>query len=105
MLTPACVYRKTLFAEQGGRFDATYRIAGNFAFVAERLCPDNLALLPFVTAYMEAGGLSSAVRTRSLLDAERKRALTQAVLPRAADIVRACIETYGDMANPLNRRT
>ena len=53
---------------------------------------------------MEAGGLSSAVRTRPLLDAERKRALTEIVLPRAADIVRACIETYGDTAIPLNGR-
>lgn len=104
LLTPACFFRKTLFAEPGGRFDATYRIAGDFAFVAERLRPDNLALLPFVTAYMEAGGLSSTVRTRPLLDAERKRTLARAVLPRAADIVRACIETYDDTANPLNRR-
>lgn len=44
------------------------------------------------------------MRTRPLLGAERKRALTEIVLPRAADIVRACIETYGDTANPLNRR-
>ena len=53
---------------------------------------------------MEAGGLSSAVRTRRLLGAERKRVLTEIVLPRAADIVRACIETYGDTAIPLNGR-
>lgn len=101
LLTPACFFRKTLFAGPGGRFDASYRIAGDFAFVAERLSPANLALLPFVTAYMEVGGLSSALRTRPLLDAERKRALAEAVLPRAADIVRACIETYGDTASPL----
>ena len=104
LLTPACFFRKTLFAGPGERFNADYRIAGDFAFVAARLRPNNLALLPFGTAYMEAGGLSSAVRTRPLLDAERKRALTEIVLPRAADIVRACIETYGDTANPLNRR-
>ena len=72
--------------------------------MAARLHLDSLALRPFVTAYMEAGGLSSAVRTRRLLGAERKRVLTEIVLPRAADIVRACIETYGDTAIPLNGR-
>lgn len=99
LLTPACFFRKTLF--DAARFDASYRIAGDFAFVAERLTLDNLALLPFPIAYMEAGGLSSAVRTRPLLEAERRRALTENVLPRAADIVQACIETLGDTGIPL----
>lgn len=105
LLTPACFFRRTLFEERGGRFDASYRIAGDFAFVAERLTPDNLTLLPFVASYMEAGGLSSAVKSRPLLDAERQRALTEAVLPRARDIVQACIDTYGETASPLDARS
>ncbi len=79
-----------------------YRIAGDFAFVARRLTPDNLALLPFVASYMELGGLSSSLRFRPLLQAERKRALAECVLPRAAEVVRACIETLEDTGDPLD---
>lgn len=100
LLTPAVFFRKQVFEQ--ARFDAGYRIAGDFAFVAERLAPDNLALLPFVASYMELGGLSSALRSRPLLQAERKRALAECVLPRAAQIVRACIETLEDTADPLD---
>ena len=100
LLTPAVFFRSTLF--RSARFDSSYRIAGDFAFVAERLTPDNLALLPFVASYMELGGLSSSLRFRPLLQAERKRALAECVLPRAADIVRACIETFEDTAAPLD---
>ena len=100
LLTPAVFLRSTLF--RSARFDSSYRIAGDFAFVAERLTPDNLALLPFVASYMELGGLSSSLRFRPLLQAERKRALPECVLPRAADIVRACIETFEDTAAPLD---
>lgn len=100
LLTPAVFFRASLFKE--ARFDVTYRIAGDFAFVAERLTPDNLALLPFVASYMELGGLSSSLRFRPLLQAERKRALAECVLPRAAELVRACIETLEDTGNPLD---
>ncbi len=100
LLTPAVFFRRDLFAH-GARFDESYRIAGDFAFVAERLRPDNLALLPFVASYMELGGLSSALKSRPVLDEERKRVLREIALPRAADIVQACIDTYGDVAPPL----
>lgn len=101
LLTPAVFFRRRLFTGLGGRFDESYEIAGDFAFVAERLSPDNLALLPFVVTYMESGGLSSSLRTRPILEAERKRVLEQAVLPRAAEIVQACIDTYSDTVRPL----
>ena len=59
LLTPAVFFRSTLF--RSARFDSSYRIAGDFAFVAERLTPDNLALLPFVASYMELAEFFSAL--------------------------------------------
>lgn len=99
LLTPAVFFRATQFAAE--RFDESYRIAGDFAFVARYLRADNLALLPFCASYMEAGGLSSGVRLRAVLDAERVRVLQEEVLPRSREIVQACIDTYGDTAVPF----
>lgn len=67
----------------------------------ERLAPANFAVLPFVASYMELGGLSSSLRTRPLLQAERRRVLAECVLPRAAEIVQACIETLDETADPM----
>ena len=99
LLTPAVFFRTSLFRQ--ANFDSTYRIAGDFAFVAERLAPANFAVLPFVASYMELGGLSSSLRTRPLLQAERRRVLAECVLPRAAEIVQACIETLDETADPM----
>lgn len=103
LLTPAVFFRAVLFApdSMGGQFDESYRIAGDFAFVARHLRAENLALLPFITTYMETGGLSSGVRSRSLLDAERIRVLQEEILPRSRDIVQACIDTYGETHSPF----
>lgn len=101
LLTPAVFFRKTLFEQPDGTrsttvFDPAYRIAGDFAFVAQQLSAQNVAVLPFVATYMELGGLSSAVKSRPLLDAERMRVLESVVLPRASEVIQACVDTYGD---------
>lgn len=95
LLTPAVFFRKSLF-EAGQGFDPSYAIAGDFAFVAKHLKSCNVATLPHVLSYMELGGLSSSLRHKAKLDAERQRILCEQVLPRASEIVQGIIDTYGD---------
>ncbi len=99
LLTPAVFFRRSLFDGRG--FDPNYAIAGDFAFVAERLSPENMTLLPFVVSYMESGGLSSAPKHRPRLLEERRRVLEDIVRPRAAQLVDYCIATLNDQAAPL----
>jgi glycosyltransferase involved in cell wall biosynthesis len=99
LLVPAVFFNRRAFETLS--FDAEYRIAGDFAFVARLLTPENLALLPFVVSYMEAGGLSSSPRHRPQLLEERRRVLETIVRPRAGELVDFCIRTMEDQSAPL----
>ena len=99
LLMPAVFVKRRVF--EGRSFDANYAVAGDFAFVAPLLTPENLALLPFVVSYMEAGGLSSSPAHRPRLLAERRRILETLVRPRAGELVDFCIRTMEDQSAPL----
>jgi glycosyltransferase involved in cell wall biosynthesis len=99
LLTPAAFFKRRVF--ETGSFDANYAIAGDFAFAAQRLAPENLALLPFVVSYMEAGGLSSSPKHRPLLLEERRRILEIIVKPRAGELVDFCVRTMEEHNAPL----
>lgn len=99
LLVPAAFFNRRAFAARV--FDTDYAIAGDFAFVAQLLTPENLALLPFVISYMEAGGLSSSSRHRPQLMAERRRILGSIVKARAGELVDFCIQTMEDQNAPL----
>jgi hypothetical protein len=99
LLTPAAFFHRRLFAMRS--FDASYAIAGDFAFAAQLLTPENLTLLPFVVSYMEAGGLSSSPKHRAQLLEERRRILEEIVKARAGELVGFCIRTMEDQSAPL----
>ena len=99
LLVPAVFFSRRAFEQ--GVFDTDYAIAGDFAFVARLLTPENLALLPFVVSYMEAGGLSSSPKYRPQLMAERRRILREVVKARAGELVDYCIRTMEDQSAPL----
>ncbi len=101
LCTPALFLRASLFADTGPFFDVSYRIAGDFAFIAPRLRPDNLYLLPFYVSFMEKGGLSSSLKNRPTLEAERLRVMQEILVPRGQDLVRYCVETYHKTGNPI----
>jgi glycosyltransferase involved in cell wall biosynthesis len=99
LLVPAVFFNRRLFESRS--FDAGYAVAGDFALVAQLLTPENLALLPFVVSYMEAGGLSSSPAHRPQLLEERRRILETIVRPRAGELVDFCIRTMEDQSAPL----
>ena len=99
LLVPAVFFHCRAFEQ--GFFDANYAIAGDFAFVAQLLTPENLALLPFVVSYMEAGGLSSSPKHRPQLLKERRRILEEIVKVRAGELVDYCIRTMEDQSAPF----
>ncbi len=105
LCTPALFMRAGLFAGSASvgepSFDISYRIAGDFAFTAPRLTPANLYLLPFYVSFMEKGGLSSSLKNRPMLEAERKRVMQEILVPRGQDLVRYCVETYHETGNPI----
>jgi len=75
---------------QRERFDASYKIAGDFEFVARILSGDNVARLPIIVSYMEMGGLSSDSSNCTLLE-ERLRALYAHIAPKAREIMETSI--------------
>lgn len=89
---PATFVRASLVKEY--KFDASYKIAGDFDFLAKWITHDNVARMPLVVSYMELGGLSSNARTKELLLAERGRILRKQVLPKAQELVLGCIKYY-----------
>lgn len=101
LCTPALFMRAGLFSGTEAGFDISYRIAGDFAFIAPRLTPANLYLLPFYVSFMEKGGLSSSLKNRPMLESERKRVMQEILVPRGQDLVRYCVETYHETGNPI----
>ena len=76
------------------KFDDSYKIAGDFDFVARYLRSDNITRIPLVVSYMEQGGMSSSAATRPLLLEERGRVLREHILPKAQEVILGCIKHY-----------
>lgn len=72
-------------------FDASFRIAGDYDFVAASISSDNVARLPLAVSFMEAGGISGDKTFEALLDEERRRVAETRVMPRAEEIMRGCL--------------
>lgn len=87
---PATFIRSALFAEQ--RFDAHFRIAGDYDLAARCLTKDNVARLPLAVSYMENGGISQSDAFGAALREEREQILRSRILPRAEEFVAACIK-------------
>ncbi len=85
---------------QRERFDASYKIAGDFEFVARILSGDNVARLPIIVSYMEMGGLSSDSSNCTLLE-ERLRALYAHIAPKAREIMETSINNVVDNDDSL----
>ena len=85
---------------QRERFDASYKIAGDFEFVARILTGDNVARLPIIVSYMEMGGLSSDSSNCTLLE-ERLRALYAHIAPKAREIMETSINHVVDNDDSL----
>ena len=85
---------------QRERFDASYKIAGDFEFVARILSGDNVARLPIIVSYMEMGGLSSDSSNCTLLE-ERLRALDAHIAPKAREIMETSINHVVDNDDSL----
>ncbi len=85
---------------QRERFDASYKIAGDFEFVARILSGDNVARLPIIVSYMEMGGLSSDSSNCTLLE-ERLRALYAHIAPKAREIMETSINHVVDNDDSL----
>ena len=64
------MHRRNIFARYG-RFDATYRIAGDYEFLLRAREDLNAAFMPTVTVAMGAGGLSDS--TAGLVEAKRAK--------------------------------
>ena len=67
------MHRKALFSEYG-KFDASYRIAGDFEFLLRARGDLRTAYTPAITVVMKAGGLSDS--TKGLHEAKRAKLQT-----------------------------
>ena len=83
-----------LAAAKQGKFDPSYKIAGDFDFVARYLRSDNIARLPLIVSYMERGGLSTNPVTNCLMMDERGTVLYKHILPKAQELVIGCMQHY-----------
>jgi glycosyltransferase involved in cell wall biosynthesis len=82
-------------------FDERYKICGDFDFVARFYTGDNIARIPVVAIYMEQGGLSSNPARRDLMFAESRQILSERILPKAEEMMRAVIDHYYDRDDHL----
>lgn len=86
---PATFVRGAVLREQG--FDATYRICGDYDFVARNATYGGIRRLPMRISYMEAGGVSDDPRYARLHAREHERVIERHVLPRAKELITACV--------------
>lgn len=70
---PATFHHRSLF-ERHGRFDESYRIAGDFEFLLRELVDHDALFIPVVVVEFAAGGLSDRPGSRSLVAREVYRA-------------------------------
>ena len=82
------------------RFDASFRIVGDFDFAARLISPSNVARLPVEISYMEMGGISSNLQYQNILLQERLRVLRTRVAPKAQELLQACMELLEKEAFP-----
>ena len=74
------------------KFDTSFKIAGDFEFVARCLRHNSLYRLPYLVGFMEAGGISTDPANHEILARERERVLYERVLPRAQEFARGCMD-------------
>ena len=91
---PATFVRASLFREQ--TFDASYAIAGDYAFTALHVTRFNVARLPVMVSFMQRGGLSDSTKHADKLLEERLRVLRTCVAPRAGEFVNAVADHFMD---------
>jgi glycosyltransferase involved in cell wall biosynthesis len=85
-----------LAALKKARFDASYKIAGDYDLAARLITPDNAYHIPVNVTWMEIGGLSNDPACRCQLLEERTRVLFTRVLPKAEMLAEASMEHLWD---------
>jgi glycosyltransferase involved in cell wall biosynthesis len=85
-----------LAALKKARFDAGYKIAGDYDLAARLITAENACHLPVNVTWMEKGGLSNDPAYRCLLLEERARVLFTRILPKAEMLVEASAEHLWD---------
>ncbi len=70
---PATFHHRSLF-ERHGRFDESFRIAGDFEFLLRELLTDDALFIPELIVDMTGGGLSDLPRYEYLVQREVYRA-------------------------------
>ena len=85
---------------QKEKFDATYRIAGDFEFAARILTDSNLARLPVIVSFMEMGGLSGDANNPTLFE-ERGRVLLSQIASKARELVETRVRLMANKDNSL----
>ena len=85
------------------KFDASYKIAGDFDFAARFITCNNIARIPVIVSYMERGGLSTNEKTYDLMMDERGRVLEERILPNAQELIKGCIQYYRNENMTLER--
>ena len=80
---------------QKERFDASYKIAGDFEFAARILTDSNIARLPVIVSFMEMGGVSDNAGNPTLFE-ERGRVLLSQIAPKARYLVETCVRRMSD---------
>jgi glycosyltransferase involved in cell wall biosynthesis len=78
------------------RFDASYKIAGDYDLAARLITADNACHIPVNVTWMEHGGLSNNPAYRCQLLEERTRVLFTHILPKARMLVEASAEHLWD---------
>lgn len=86
---PATFVRTSAAREQG--FDVSYRICGDYDFVARNAFFGAVRRVPVCVSYMEAGGVSDAPESRDAHAREHERVIARHVLPRAKELIKACV--------------
>ena len=89
---PATFVRTAYLKARG--FDASYRIAGDFALTAAAVSRESIYRIPELISFMDiADGLSSNPRYAALMLQERMRVLREHILPRAGALAEASLAT------------
>jgi len=89
---PATFIRASLLREHP--FDDTYKIAGDFDFAARLFTPYNITRIPVLISYMELDGVSEHTKTQCILHDERGKILYRRIMPKAQEVVAACMQHY-----------
>ncbi len=92
-------------AARAAGFDASYRIAGDYAFAARLIAPGNVIRLPFYITGMQRGGLSDSPEYAGKCMDERRRVIRDIAYPRADAFLQGAYEHLENTdVSCLNRR-